>query len=68
MDTIFHSFKTSALSLPLEKSEDGPIHNQLAEAMNDIRGEDARAAEMVFASDSDGDNDDFSGFSASDSE
>ena len=68
MDTIIHSFKTCALSLPLDGSEDGLIHDRLAEAMNDIHGEDARAAEMVFASDSDGDNDDFSGFSASDSE
>ena len=64
-DTIVHSFKTCAISLPTDGSEDGLVHDRLAMALNDREEADARAAEMLFASDSDSDAE-FSGFSASD--
>ena len=66
-DTIVHSFKTCAISLPTDGSEDGLVHDRLAMALNDREEADARAAEMLFASDSDSEAE-FSGFSASDSE
>ena len=67
-DTIIHSFKTCKINLPMDGSEDGLLHDQLALALNDRDAVDARAAAMLFNSDSEDDDAELLGFSDSDSE
>ena len=66
-DTITHSFKTCAINLPLDGSEDGLIHDRLAQALNDVQKED-EAAIRALLFDSDSDDADFSGFSGAESD
>ena len=67
-DNIEYSFKACGISVCLDGTEDGLIHDRLANAMGGIdAAEQRRRLQMLFDSDSDSDAD-FSGFSAPESD